>query len=147
MPSPFTLWKGNNLIYTWRIMEGRVPNIGEPSRNGVKKKAYSTRTSVYCTNSQTLCSAMHVHYPSIDVHCPRIFNYLPAAIHWLFLGHFNRYLAKYLRICTWRTSDFRMCSNQWEELSLLDAVQFAGAQLVSIMEKPYEMSVARGDHR
>ena len=44
------------IIYTWRIMEGQVPNISEPNRVGIKEKWHIRRGRVCIVptaNSQT----------------------------------------------------------------------------------------------
>ena len=129
-----------------------MPNISEPSRGGIKAKWHIGRGRVcivptVTVNSQTLGS---VNYSGLAIHVPRVFISTPATIQNLTkcsVDNFMRYLDKYIRMVpdepqiSGYTAFRRAESN-----SLFDMAQFAGAQLVSTLEEPYQMSVARGGH-
>ena len=141
------------IIYTWRIMEGQVPNISEPNRGGINEKLHIRRGRVCIVptvNSQTLDSVRSLYYTSLDIHGPRLFNSIPATIRNMTdcsVDTFKRCLDKYLGMVPDEShiSGFTALRRA-ESNSLFDMAQFASAQLVSTLEEPDQVSVARGGH-
>ena len=131
------------IIYTWRIMDGQVPNISESNRGGIKEKWHIRRGRVCIVptvNSQTSGSLRSLYYTSLAIHGPRLFNSIPVTIRNMTvcsMDPFKQCLDKYLR----RVLDEPHISGytalrRAESNSLFDMGQFASAQLVSTMEEP-----------
>ena len=141
------------IIYTWRIMEGQVPNISEPNRGGINEKLHIRRGRVCIVptvNSQASGSVRSLYYTSLAIHGPRLFNSIPATIRNMTdcsVDTFKRRLDKYLRMVPDEPHiSGYTASRRAESNSLFDMAQFASAQLVSTLEEPDQVSVARGGH-
>ena len=156
MPCLCTLWKGDvrgtSSLYTWRIMEGQVPNISEPNRGGINEKWHIRRGRVCIVptvNGQTSGSVRSPYYTSLAIHGPRLFNSIPATIRNMTdcsLDTFKRCLDKYLRMVPDEPHISRYTALQRAESnSLFDMAQFASAQLVSKLEESDQVYVARGN--
>ena len=137
----------------WRIMEGQVPNISTADNGGIRTKWHIRRgrccliPTVSNHSSQAIKS---LRYASFAIHAPRLFNALPAHVRNITgcsVDSFKRQLDKYLRTVpdepqiTGYTAIRRADSN-----SILHMIQLATAQLVSTLEGPDRLSVARGGH-
>ena len=141
------------IIYTWRIMEGQVPNISEPNRGGINEKWHIRRgrvSIVPTVNSQSSGSLRYLYYTSLAIHGPRLFNSVPATIRNMTdcsVDTFKRCLDKYLGMVP---DEPHICGytalRRAESNSLFDMAQFASAQLVSALEEPDQVYVARGGH-
>ena len=141
------------IIYSWRIMEGQVPSISEPNKGGINEKWHIRRGRVCIVptvNSQSSGSLRSLYYTSLAIHGPRLFNSVPATIRNMndcSVDTFKRCLDKYLGMVPDEPHISRYTAlRRAESNSLFDMALFASAQLVSTLEEPDLVSVARGGH-
>ena len=103
---------------------------------------------VSTVNSQTLGSVRSLYYTSLAIHGPRLFNSIPVTIRNMTdcsVETFKRYLNKYLRMVPDEPHISGYTAlRKAESNSLFDMAQFVSAQLVSTLEEPYQVSVAKG---
>ena len=104
--------------------------------------------SYWTVNSQSSGSLRSLYYTSLAIHGPRLFNSVPATIRNMTdcsVDTFKRSLDKYLGMVP---DEPHICGytalRRAESNSLFDMAQFASAQLVSALEEPDQVSVARG---
>ena len=139
------------IIYIWRIMEGQEPNISTADNGGIRTKWHIRRgrcclmPTVSNHSSQAIKS---LRYGRFAKHVPRLFNALPAHVRNITgcsVDFFKRQLDTFIRTVsdepqiTGYTAIRRTDSN-----NILHIIQFAAAQLVSTLEVPDSLSVARG---
>ena len=139
------------IIYVWWIMEGQAPNISTADNGGIRTKWHIHRGRcclIPTVSNQSSHVVKTLRYASFAIHAPRLFNALPAHVRDITGGSvdsFKRQLDKYLRTVpdepqiTGYTAILGADSN-----SILHMMQSATAQLVSTLEGPDSLSVARG---
>lgn len=141
------------ILYAWRIIEGQVPNVCDPSSGGLRTKSH-IRRGRYCVlptiSSQAPQSIQSLRHASFAVHAPRLFNSLPATLRNMTrcsLDAFKRKLDRFLTTVpdepqmTGYTAMRRADSN-----SVIHMTQYATAQLDLVLEGPDSESVASGGH-
>ena len=90
------------IIYTWRIIEGQVPNIS-PDHNGIQTKWHIRRgrtCRIPVVNPRAPTAIKTIRYSSFAILGPQLFNTLPAEIRNLTactVDSFKRSLDKYLK--------------------------------------------------
>ena len=92
----------------------------------------------------------YLYYSSVAIHGPRLFYCKTATIRKMtdyYVDIFKRYLDRYLRMVPDEPQiSVYTVLRRAESNSLFDMAQFAGAQLLSALEEPDQVSVARGSH-
>ena len=149
-------WFSSKMIRIWtpefitRILHHWEIGQNMSSKYAITSNVRYNENMLYDVNSQASGSVRSLYYTSLAIHGPRLFNSIPATIRNMTdcsVDTFKRRLDKYLRMVPDEPHiSGYTASRRAESNSLFDMAQFASAQLVSTLEEPDQVSVARGGH-
>ena len=139
------------IIYTWRILEGQVPNTSSLDNGGIEA-TYHLRRGRMCQVPKPRKNAptqvQKQRNASLSVRGPRLFNSMPAIIRNIIncsTDTYKRSLDKYLATVPDEPQIPRYTAYRRAETnSLLDMAQFAAPQASPWEVEDYETSSIRG---